>query len=115
MRLDTITPKEQLTDLLTGLSLDTDEDVAFVVDLILSDNRLFPRQNEWVSVNNRRPPMRKRVLVAYKSGVTIAELRSYDISPGKVRVYWAGFKGPKHTLTSVTHWMPLPEPPEVKQ
>lgn len=112
MNVDTITVREQLMELLTGISLSTNQDITFAADLILMGSRIFPRQCEWASVHERLPPIRKKVLVAYQAGVTIAELRSYDICPGKVKMYWAGFKGPKHTLSSVTHWMPLPDPPE---
>lgn len=72
-------------------------------------NKVMPQ--EWISVSDRYPVPRQKVLVAYKSGVTIAEYRGYDVEKGKVKYYWCGQKGAKHSLSSVTHWMPLPLPP----
>lgn len=63
---------------------------------------------EWISVNERLPMIRTRVLVAYKDGVTVAEYRGYDVCKGKQQMYWCGIKGTKHVLRSITHWMPLP-------
>ena len=42
---------------------------------------------EWISVADRYPVPRQKVLVAYKSGVTIAEYRGYDVEKGKVKYY----------------------------
>ena len=65
----------------------------------------------WVPVSDRLPPCREKVLVAYSRGVTIAELDGYLKDPKHREIYWRGHKGPKHSLSSVTHWMSLPEPP----
>lgn len=66
------------------------------------------KTSEWISVNERLPMIRTRVLVAYKDGVTVAEYRGYDVCKGKQQMYWCGIKGTKHVLRSITHWMPLP-------
>lgn len=65
----------------------------------------------WISVNDKLPLVRQKVLVAYKNGVTIAEYRGYIVDKYTTRRCWCGWKGAKHTLSSVTHWMPLPLPP----
>ncbi len=67
---------------------------------------------EWISVEDRLPPARKKVLIAYNRGVSIAERNGYLVDPTKTEPYWRGVHGPKHSLRSVTHWMPLPDPPE---
>lgn len=67
---------------------------------------------KWISVNDVLPVARTKVLVAYKNGVTIAELDGYVKSKNTEQVYWRGTNGPKHVLRSVAYWMPLPEPPE---
>ncbi len=66
---------------------------------------------KWISVEDALPSPRERVLVAYRRGVTIAEYRGYDVTRNVKKMCWCGQNGPKHTLSSVTHWMPLPEPP----
>lgn len=67
---------------------------------------------EWVSVTERLPVPREKVLVAYQKGVTIAQLDGYIRDPKNRVHYWRGMHGPKHSLSSVTHWMPMPEPPD---
>ena len=69
----------------------------------------------WISVKDKCPVPRTKVLVAYKRGVTIAEYRGFDteLVNGVLQkqYYWHGIKGAKDTFRSVTHWMPLPQPP----
>ena len=70
---------------------------------------------EWIDVRERCPTPRTKVLVAYKRGVTIAEYRGFDteLVNGVLQkeYYWHGIKGAKDSFRSVTHWMPLPNPP----
>lgn len=70
------------------------------------------KTSEWIPVSERLPEIRKKVLILHKFGPTIGEYRGYDICPGKKQFYWCGTKGSKDTLKTVTHWMPLPEPPK---
>ena len=58
------------------------------------------RPDSWISVKDRTPKNGDYVLCV--SGAGIVQIASYDTS---VRVY--GFYA-----NSVTHWMPLPEPPK---
>ena len=83
--------------------------ISFLSDLVKEDDV----KEHWISINTGLPVPRVKVLVAYKNGVTIAELDGYVKSPKVIQRYWRGVDGPKHVLRSVTHWMPLPEPPEV--
>ena len=60
--------------------------------------------DRWISVDDMLPEDSTRVLVANRSGVNVA---CYN---GR---YWERGASNKHIpLTTVTHWMPLPEPPE---
>lgn len=60
---------------------------------------------KWISVKDRLPDEFKNVIVANKRGKT------YDID----KAWWNGYswdrcgKGP---YRNVTHWIPLPEPPD---
>ena len=62
---------------------------------------------EWISVDNRLPEPWKQVLIY--SLHDFCESAVYIGVPGKWRVTW------NHEMLdadSVTHWMPLPEPPK---
>ena len=69
---------------------------------------------KWISVEDRLPGDGKRVL-AYcnKTGkYFVGHVSNHYLSD---EVYWwhEGARGAMYTVTSkVTHWMPLPEPPE---
>lgn len=62
--------------------------------------------SEWVSVEDRLPPYGKSVIVCqpYSKGTVMVEQGSRYVN-GWWRVYGTRVK-------RVTHWMPLPEPPE---
>ena len=62
---------------------------------------------EWISVNDRLPEAWKQVLIYSRHD--FCESAVYIGIPGKWRVTW------NHEMLeadSVTHWMPLPEPPK---
>ena len=62
---------------------------------------------EWISVDDRLPEPWKRVLIY--SRYDFCESALYIGAPGIWRVTW------NHEMLdadSVTHWMPLPEPPK---
>ena len=62
---------------------------------------------EWISVKNRLPLPWKRVLIYSRHD--FCESAFYIGIPGKWRVTW------NHDMLdadSVTHWMPLPQPPK---
>ena len=62
---------------------------------------------EWISVDDRLPEPWKQVLIYSRHD--FCEVALYIGIPGKWRVTW------NHDMLdadSVTHWMPLPEPPK---
>ncbi len=64
--------------------------------------------SDWIKVEDRLPEEGVSVLVSYHGlGPTIA----YPIGTKGILQWWhsAG-----HHAINVTHWQPLPEPPEVK-
>ena len=58
--------------------------------------------SEWISVKDGLPEKFVNVLVSHHNGITIAYY--YNNS-------WIGKQGKRHYLSSVTHWMPLPDRP----
>jgi len=69
--------------------------------------------NGWISVKDRLPEESKKVLVYCKNGYMMSVFFSHK---------WKAFnhfdsqgdptEGENHCFLDVTHWMPLPEPPE---
>lgn len=59
-------------------------------------------QNEWISVKDRLPETRKRVLVFIKKPANYTSIDTDRIVDDRW-VRWGRY---------VTHWMPLPEPPK---
>lgn len=75
---------------------------------IQAEERL--EQYEWISVKDRLPDEEQKVLcVTCDEEIVIAEFShfSYDFGELGEWHYW-GIRPPEF----VTHWMPLPEPPE---
>lgn len=63
-----------------------------------------PAVNRWIACSERLPEDGELVLIAHVSGsVYIADRE------GK---YWAEDSGEWYDDEKVTHWMPMPEPPE---
>lgn len=65
--------------------------------------------DRWIPVSERLPKIDKRVLI-YDSGSTYIDNLYENIAFGTKE--WAGVE--VGTLTHVTHWRPLPEPPEAQ-
>lgn len=72
--------------------------------------------NEWISVKDRLPEIDGNVLVIVNGkphkNVTLEsayELAEFSPSDGWILEMWPEWETPK-----VTHWMPLPEPPEAE-
>ena len=60
---------------------------------------------EWISVKDKLPEKRKRVLASDGELVVVAWI-------GKVLNMWEGWQCiDNEYFGDVTHWMPLPEPP----
>ena len=62
---------------------------------------------EWVPVDDRLPKDWTDVLVSSRFG--FLETAVYTGTPGKWRIEW---NGDMLEADSITHWMPLPQPPE---
>lgn len=75
----------------------------------------------WVPVTERLPGEYETVLVATGGSVSAGEIRFPDDEDGMSESWWMVFKDRRDTspaawagfVKDVTHWMPLPEPPEV--
>ena len=96
----------KLIDLLTGHSIDTQQDVEYVADHLIANGVTV---QEWISVKERLPQEKVNCIVHYKH----AYCDNDD--------YWAigmcfydGEKFRADPAYKVTHWMPLPPAPEVK-
>lgn len=87
---------EIATDLSRGNSVSRDE----VLEFMLAFNH--PKPN-WIPCSERMPEANTRVLIWWIDGVNCATLY------GSV---WETDEGNFPEVGSVTHWMPLPEPPE---
>jgi hypothetical protein len=62
----------------------------------------------WISVKDELPEKGENVLISTRYGVGLASICS---SSGNL-VNWIEPYG-EYTFSSVTHWMPLPEPPDL--
>jgi len=60
----------------------------------------------WISVKNKLPEQNESVLIFSKNG-GVAEARYRETENVFIQYRWSVIKG-----NDVTHWMPLPEPPE---
>ena len=79
-------------------------------------SEIVPHDDEpgWISVEERWPDHLSDVLVAYKCGkyvrLGVGEFDGTTVNDEGLTIpYFKGIGG-----FEVTHWMPLPEPPEVK-
>lgn len=68
--------------------------------------------SEWISVEERLPEYMENVIVFF-SGINRAEGSVLPRIDTSCRTYHLGFLL-ENIYGPVTHWMPLPEPPEVK-
>ena len=96
--------REKLIDLLTGHSIDTQQDVEYVADHLISNGVTV---QAWISVKDRLPEEKVNCIVHYKH----AYCDNDD--------YWAigicfydGEKFQMDLLYKVTHWQYLPQPPK---
>ena len=97
--------REKLIDLLTGCSIDTQQDVEYVVDHLLGSGVTV---QEWISVDDRLPEFcvsvlarcfyhgKWRTLVCHTSKEHAGEWYTDEVCQ------WV----------KVTHWIPLPELPK---
>ena len=96
--------REKLVDLLTGHSIDTQQDVEYVADHLISNGVTV---QEWVSVEDRLPEHGDVVLCFMKFGGQ--RLLLWD----GVSSRWLGYGlGDDWKKTDVANWMPMPLPPK---
>ena len=96
--------KEKLVELLDRFVYDEWYGNDEITDELISNGVTV---QEWISVDDRLPEPWKQVLIY--SLHDFCESAVYTGVPGKWRVTW------NHEMLdadSVTHWMPLPEPPK---
>lgn len=94
----------KLIDLLTGHSIDTQQDVEYVADHLISNGVTV---QEWISVEDRLPEPWEQVLIYSRHD--FCESAFYIGVPGKWCSTW------NHEMLdadSVTYWMSMPQPPK---
>ena len=107
--------REKLIDLLTGHSIDTQQDVEYVADHLIANGVTV---QEWISVKDRLPDNKEHDWVLAQ----VVEDNGYMHIP-KVMEYrqlrndWFeetyGWLSEHNGAFTVTHWMPIPpEPPK---
>lgn len=74
--------------------------------------------SEWISVEDRIPPDGDRILVCIKKPrigrlVTIAVFNNDKSVVDNSKLYWLPSMNQRYARY-ISHWMPLPKPPEVK-
>ena len=97
--------REKLIDLLTGCSIDTQQDVEYVADHLLGSGVTV---HEWISVCDELPKAGEYV-------VCIAKRNPFSMFMQMVaRIEKNGWVNPitEQYISEVTNWMPLPQPPK---
>lgn len=74
-------------------------------------------KQQWISVKDRLPKSGQRVLVVVRNRqnvvqthVTVSEFCRYTDCFGNKRIWWSKYS---RRNSEITHWMPLPDAPEV--
>lgn len=65
-------------------------------------------QQKWISVGDKLPKIRQRVLVCPRSRCTIAIFRG---DTNRTKFWESADRSVTYTFRSFTHWQPLPTPP----
>ena len=97
--------REKLIDLLTGYSIDTQQDVEYVADRLIRNGVTV---QEWISVYDELPEVGRYV-------VCIAKRNPFSrFMPMVARIEKNGWVNPmtEQYISEVTHWMPMPNPPK---
>ena len=113
--------KEKLIDLLTGHSIDTQQDVGYVADHLISNGVTV---QEWISVEDRLPENDGSYLVTINSfgGRKYIDVRwfakdgeavdEYELAGQENVWYYYDSEWGYISVDSITNWMPLPQPPK---
>lgn len=78
--------------------------------LSVANQRWF--MGEWVKCNERMPE-HTQMLLAFSQGEIVAAYWNWIVNPIDYKKYRGFTYLSGYPLEGVTHWMPLPEPPEV--
>lgn len=71
--------------------------------------------NEWISVKDRLPEDEDEIVLVIASGKpkhNITLNRAYELANYSPEEGWILTEYPEWECATVTHWMPLPEPPK---
>ena len=107
--------RKKLVDLLTGHSIDTQQDVEYVADHLIANGVTV---QEWISVDDRLPDKDGCYIVtACDEGCSCGEGIWYDTVVIEAEHYkgeWSwNENGTEYDITDlVTHWQPMPNPPK---
>jgi hypothetical protein len=69
---------------------------------------------QWISVSKRLPDVQVNVLLSRPPEHRQSRLRIMRLIDQGYEQYWADDIGDTSPINSYSHWMPLPEPPEVE-
>ena len=105
--------REQLIDLLTGHSIDTQQDVEYVADHLIANGVTV---QECISVTDKLPPYNLDVLV-YRPNMAIKILVDtydgyYGDNDDEWNEGWTLYGKDTHGNPVITHWAYLPQPPK---
>ena len=67
---------------------------------------------EWISVKDRLPEVFDEVIVYFNGFISIAWRETEKRKRGIVGWHWDSKMSYPESFVNVTHWMPLPKPPE---
>ena len=95
--------RDKLIELLLGKSIDTVEDVEYVVDYLIANGVTV---QEWISVKNELPKDNGK-LQAF-----LVCRNQPSATSGKVLIKTEFFTNAFNGNNNITHWMPLPQPPK---
>lgn len=82
------------------------EEAEQIYYLLTKQSEVVMTLPQWISVNDRLPEVGKVVLAFGTRSATTGMFQG--VCKRNDRWWWK-----KHTIKHVSHWMPLPEPPEV--
>ena len=109
--------REKLIDLLTGHSIDTQQDVEYVADHLISNGVTV---QEWISVEDRLPDNKEydwvlAQVVEDNGFMHIPRVMEYRQLKNDWFEETYGWLSEHNGVFTVTHWMPLPKAPETKK
>lgn len=89
---------------------DAGRETHFLGDVVEMLEKGYRKQREWISVEDRLPNVIGKYICCVKNKDGNTWTITADYSP-EMKTWFGQFGEVKNT---VTHWMPLPEPPEMK-